>query len=359
MLDSTAAASPPPFLKLFQADESAHSGPPGLSPEADLPAFFEAWFLPVAIRGEGKSRGTELQYRETIAWWKQLTADPPLRLIDEFTISSFRDSLAQATYKRGKAGKPRPLSTDRIAIHLRNLRAMLNRIGFKHRPGKATAKILDQVWDVHCPKLHPEPKDCFELEKAQAIVQAAYRTDVPQLAGIEPWQWWRAFLGALYVTDLREGTVRRLERDMLFKKPDGWWLKLPRALVPKTGKGKWMALPDWLMTAIQALPAVGPLIFVASRHKDTLKRDHKHLQSLAGIPFEQQLPLQAWRRTHAREMQRLGAGYAIEVARRSLDHGQSSTTTGHYADITEEIRRRLPPLWEIPNGDTRQKRLFE
>lgn len=350
---------PGPLLRLFDEEETSGGEPPGLSAEAGLPDFFERWFLPVAIRGEGKSRGTELQYRETISWWIRLTPNPPLKLIDEFTISAFRDALARATYKRGQAGKPRPLSSDRIAIHMRNLRALLNRVGYKQRPGKPTAKLIDQNWDVPCPKLHPEPKDCFELERAVAVVSAAYRIEVPQIAEVEPWQWWRAFLGALYVTDLREGTVRRLERDMLFKKTDGWWLKLPRALVPKTGKGKWISLPDWLMTAIEALPAVGPLIFLAARHKDTLKRDHKHLQQLAGIPFEHRLPLQAWRRTHAREMQRIGAGYAIEVARRSLDHSQSSTTTGHYADITEELRRRLPPLWDLPTGDSRQGRLFE
>jgi hypothetical protein len=294
-----------------------------------------------------------------------LTGDP--LGFDQYTVSSFASKLREYKFTRSRSrdGRPAPgaqwrkLSPERVAVHLRNLRAILNRMGPRVRPDKPTAGVLEQPPAVKVPRLNPEPKDCFELSRARQIVAAARHFDRPRMPGITPYEFWRAYCAWLFVTDVREGTLWGFEWDMLLRRDDGWWLKLPRALVPKTGKGKWLGMPEWAVEAVARWPRVNRTIFTRPYHKDWMRELFYELQAAAGIPEAERLPPQAWRRTHAREMQRLGAGFAIEVARRSLDHGDQRTTTSHYADITEELRRQLPPLWDLSADDPRQRRLFD
>lgn len=363
-MQATTQARSGPQLRLVLAEEIETSGFAG-GDGWRLSEFFWEWFAPNALDGEGKSAATKEGYRQTVRLWVELTGDPIG--FDQFTVSEFAAKLRAYKFTRAKdqhgrvaiGANYRPLSADRVNIHLRNLRAILNRMGPQRRPDKATAKLLEQPPAVKVPKLYPDPKDCFELSRARQIVAAARGFDRPQVAGLSAWQFWRAYLAWLYVTDVREGTLWGFEWSMLARKEEGWFLKLPRSLVTKTGKGKWLGMPDWCVTAVEAWPRINATIFPRAYCTDWLRTLHYELQSLAGIPEAEQLPPQAWRRTHAREMQRLGASFAIEVARRSLDHGDSSTTTGHYADITEELRRRLPPLWDLVTDDPRQGRLFD
>jgi len=330
-----------------------------------LSEFYFSWFEPNAIEGESKSAATRRGYRQTVKLWIELTGDPIG--FDQFTISLFAAELHNYEYTRARSrdGRAVPgaayrkLSADRVNIHLRNLRAILNRMGPQRRPDTPTASVVAQPLAVKVPKLHPEPKDCFELSRARAVVAAARHFDRPQVPGITPWEFWRGYCSWLYVTDVREGTLWGFEWLMLLRREQGWWLKLPRALVSKTGKGKWLGLPDWCVASVEHWPRDRATIFPQPYHRDWLRELFYELQRLAGVPTAEQLPPQAWRRMHAREMQRLGADFAIEVSRRSLDHGDRSTTTSHYADITEELRRRLPPLWDLASENPRQRRLFD
>jgi hypothetical protein len=160
-------------------------------------------------------------------------------------------------------------------------------------------------------------------------------------------KFWKGYLGGLLVVGERPGTIRLIDRQMFFRKPDGWWLKLPAELVPKTHKGRWMALPDWCAEAMLGA-GNGNLILDCGVHRRTLHDYHEWLQRLAGVGEAEILPQKAWRRTHDAFMQRLGAGIARDVGQRTLNHSHHSTTTAHYFDITEELRRLLPCIWEEP-----------
>lgn len=367
MSDSSPRSIDRPLLRLVTTEEceALANGSGVLSPNMRLSDFFELWFVPNAMEGESKASSTLRGYRETVELWCLLTGDPPA--FDQFTISKFVTGLNGYQYTRARrfdggiqpGATFRPLSADRINIHLRNLRAILQRMGPQRKPDKATAKLVQETPVVHVPKLEPDPKDCFELARARQIVAAGAKMDRPDLPGVAPHEFWRAYCGWLFVTDVREGTLWRFEWEMLIEKEDGWRLRLPRALVPKTGKGKWIGMPEWLVHSVQRWPRTQAAIFPKAHCSNWIRALHYKLQELACIPEAEQLPPQAWRRTHAREMQRLGADFAIEVSRRSLDHGQSSTTTSHYADITEEIRRRLPCLWDLNKEDRRQRHLFD
>lgn len=57
----------------FEAESGAR-----LSPRHTLSEFFERWFLPVVLQGEhNASVSTVTLYRDTLAWWKRLTRQPP------------------------------------------------------------------------------------------------------------------------------------------------------------------------------------------------------------------------------------------------------------------------------------------
>lgn len=180
----------------------------------------------------------------------------------------------------------------------------------------------------------------FTLDEARQIVAAADR--FPRRCGRSDWPAvWRGLLSALYVTGHRIGTVLAVERSMFRPMGTDYQLHLPAALVPKTGKAAVQRVPAWCAGAILALPGHRPLsLGIDRRH---LARLHAELQRLAGVA---PLSWQAWRRTHAAMMQRLGLGFALNCAAASLQHSDWRTTATHYWDITEEVRLRLPPLWD-------------
>lgn len=359
--------APLPFRLLHPEDELLDEetppcgddlSPGQVSPNIRLAQFFHRWYRPIVIDGQGLSHGTLILYVQLLKWWKRLTTDPPLRMIDLFTVTTFAARLRKATYRRGPLGGERPLSPHRVASILRNLRSLLGRIGPQRDPSKPTAKLIDDPPAVPVDDVECDPKPCFSLETARAIVAAAGRMEVPRLEGIEPWQWWRGTLGGYYVTSLRRGSLLECEWTMLHKDAICRWLLVPGRLVCKTGKSKKIALPDWYWRSIAWWPQRGAKIFCWPYHIDHLNDCHYQLQSLAGIPEAEQMPIQAWRRTHGQAMGNEGLAIAQKLAQLALDHGDSGTTRKHYVDFENQVRLRLPPLWDDAPIDDRQKRLF-
>jgi integrase len=323
-----------------------------------LDQFYRRWFKPIVIDGEGLSPGTEKVYEGLLAWWKQLTSDPPLRLIDEFTVAAFAKRLRTATYKRGKLGQERPLGEQRAWILLRTLRALLNRIGPSHDPRKMTAALSVRMPVVPMTPVEPDLKAAFSLEQARRIVAAASDFNRPRIEGITPKQFWRGILAFLFVTGLRRGAVLKAEWSMLHR-TDHWQLRIPGNRVAKTGKGKWCSIPDWAMAAIESWPRNQPQIFVFPHDVDHLNDLHYELQTIAGIPAEDQLSIQGWRRTHSNAMGDLGLDLATRLSQRALDHADAATTKRHYADFENRVRLKLPPLWDEAEVDDRQLLLFD
>jgi hypothetical protein len=312
----------------------------------------------VVLRGKGASQGTILVYTDALRWWKTLTGDPPLAQIDDYTVSAFAEGLRSTRYRRGKLGEWRALTEDSIAKHLRTIRAVLYRIGPTRDPARPAKELVHTAPLISVPKVEQDPKPTFSLAQARRIVEAAQHFRHPDLPGLRPYQWWRGFLGTLYVSGFRPGTARLLEWPMLKHEEDGFWLMVPSRLVPKTKKGTKVALPSWLGEMLANWPRMGLLIFPYPRHKDTLGDDHKALQLLAGMAEDATLELKAWRRFHGDQLERLGIGLADKIGQQALDHGDSVTTKSHYVNLVNELRRRLPCLWDEGPVQRIQRRLF-
>jgi integrase len=323
-----------------------------------LRAFFTRFYKPIVIDGPGLSAGTLAGYLELLGWWERLTSNPPLRLIDQFLVSAFAKRLREATYKRGPLGVERRLSPCRVSLLLRNLRSILYRIGPQrdHRPA-AELPFRPPAVPVDNPEL--EPKEAFSLERARAIVAAGRLIDRPRLEGIPTPDFWRALLAWYYVTGLRRGGLLGVEWTMLADRRDHWLLTVPARLVEKTGKGKRIAIPLWACAPVAGWPRGRPQIFAFPYSVDHLNDLHYELQTLAGVPEAEQLPIQGWRRTHANAMGEAGLHLAERLAQAALDHADSRTTRASYADFENRVRLRLPPLWDLSERpDDRQRLLF-
>ena len=251
------------------------------------------------------------------------------------------------------------MTEDTAAKHLRQIRALLHRVGPNCDPKRPSKGLIDTPPLVVIPKLEPEPKSTFTITQVRQLIVAAEHFPHPDLPDIKPRDWWRAYFGVLYCTGLRSGTAAKIEWPMLGEEEDGWWLNIPRKLVPKTCKGKRFALPAWCGEALVNLPRMGLLLLPYPRHKDTLGDDHKDLQRLAGFAEDRLFAIQAWRRFHCDQMERLGLSFAREIGRRALDHADSSTTSSHYVDLENELRRQLPCLWDRGPRPNVQRHLFD
>jgi integrase len=361
----------PPF-RIWSPDGDFSPGDgKSLSPDIRLSQFFERWFLPIVLVGRHASAATIVSYRESLAYWISFTGDPPLEEIDEFVAVEFTSRLHEANYKRGPAGAPKPMKAFTQAKHLRQIRAVLYRTGPTTDAKRQAKELLPRAPMVEIVQVQKSrPKVPFSLEEARGIAAAASRVEAwaPQRGDVTPpaappGLWWAAMIAALYYTGLRSGTLLLIRWRMLVVRRDGAWLSLPEEVVPKTHKSREKFLHPSAHSALLAMKASmeskpSTLIFDWQRSYSHFVDCHERLQKLAGIPPIETTPRdkwlspQAWRRTHAKQMGRLGIKSAAAIAQTTLDHADSATTEQFYCDMEPDFIRLLPPLVEP------QRRLF-
>lgn len=357
-----------PTLKLWDEAETPCAGPSGPggghAPTADwtLSEFFARWFLPVVLAGEGEtSPSTVGLYRDAVVWWARLTGDPPIKQIDAYTVAKFLEGLRAATYRRGLRGPARPLAEYTQRKHQVAIRALLRRLGAG--PGDDERSFAELV--PRPPRLKVaraaagEPKPTWSLVEARGIFAACHQLRPPELADVAAGDWWRALVLVLYSTGVRIGTARRLEWNMVEERADGWWLKIPKRIVPKTHKPIAIPLTSETHAALLRLKRSGQAaVFVWPHCLRHLATCHDRLQQLAGLARAARHSPQAWRRLHGQQLALLGAEEGQRVAQAALDHADGKTTSRHYVDLKNLLIRRLPPLSSGPGAADPQRRLF-
>lgn len=389
---------PPPrsqaILRLFDPDDSS-AGDDGarLTPAMTLGQFFAAYYRPVALEACGASAATIALAQDTIAWWRELTGDPPLCEIDAVKTAEFVAALRGATFVRGKVGRPRLLAPSTVVKHLRQLKSILRRIGPSLSPDKPGANLLPQAPCVPGKLRAPSPtrpKCCFSVDEARRLLAAT--SDVGdwrfkgrrRRAGVtpdflasyraNPVEWWRAFLCTLFYLGVRSGTALDLRWDSIVDGAtvDGgragqMWVQIPGSDVRKTGKAVARLLHPRAAAELQKLRSRSPAathVFRWPHSYEHLTVLHERLQQAANVPpiKNKHRSLQAWRRTHATEISRLGADVRLKAAQWALDHSDARTTSAHYVDFEGAIRAELilalPDIAEPIRGDA-QLRLFD
>lgn len=349
MSDASRTPNAFPQLRLFIPDSATEDD--ALSPQTTLSQLFYRWFKPICLEGENASPSTVQEYITSIGYWSDLTGDPPLQAIDEFTIAEFKKSLPKTTWKRGPLGTLRPLAEHTVAKHLKNIRAVLRRAGPTTDPDKPGKRLLPQVPHIRVSKPRCLPKRPFPLEVARRISAAASHSlpGTDKMPTAQARRWWLALVHVLYFTGIRIGTALKLEWRMVQQRSDGEWLVIPGSIIDKTHKPLEKYLHHEAFVAISAIRSDASLVLSWPHCRRYLATIHENLQSLAGVPDADQLSPQAWRRTHGTEMARVGAKVGIRIAQAALDHEDERTTRASYVDIEPELIRQLPPL-VVPNA---------
>lgn len=333
-----------------------------VSGASTLRQFFLRWFLPIVLCGEMARNEANIKiYLEALDYWERYTKNPPLRLIDEYTIARFSDALRSATYRRGPLGKERPLSLPSQNKHKRTLRAILGRIGPTLNPDKPAKHLVDAPVRIKVEKLPKgKAKPSFGISTARRIYALAGELLIPsldRLAGMPPGAYMQLFLSLLFFTGLRSGTVLRLRWDMLEERDDGWWLDVPGTIVHKTGKPLEVPVGPHLLAELARFRTDRELICPLVCAYDWIGKLHKRLQRSAGLSGRRVLEIRGWRRTHGTEVANLGVSHGMRMAQMALDHAAEETTAEHYVSLAKIIRA-LPPLREERATNDRQGRLF-
>lgn len=359
MQSSAQGATARPLLRLFNEEAAAvepHCGDGKLSPQMRLRAFFEAWFVPIAMR---KASTSHVQlFLDSLDWWERLTEDPPLIGIGERTLADFAGRLEAATYRRGRLGSERRLSAKTIENHLTRIDRIITRAGPKLGKNRPGARLLDDPPAVIIERADLDTLPPFTWQQVQDIFAAIPTRSRPATLTVAAVDFWSALLSAFLYTGWRRLTVFSLDWSMLeMPETDPWWIEAPPEIVPKTRKRSRRVVHPVLREALLAIRPREPvgLIFEHGYHKRTLHDWHAALQRKAGIT--RPLGWNAWRRTHDMLMQTAGYDAAVELGRAALDHSDVRTTTTHYYDAVNDFIPRLPAV-ALPRGE-RQRRLFD
>ena len=348
--------SRPPHLRLFQPDDSGTGEL--VSSAMTLSQFFSGWFLENVLRTQERAEATATLYRESLAWWREITGDPPICRITQALVNEFRDQLRVVTYRRGLASPLRRLGEATVSKHLRTIRSLLKACGPQEKPMRPAAELLDRVPMVYVKPTKENPKDCFTSAQVRQLVEASQSLPGEAAPGVPMRTFWAAAYCTFFYTGVRRQTGLLLRRNWLRQRKGQWWLDILDEAVPKTDKGKLIVVHSTLLAACEKIwstcsdPRLLPWNFTA----DHLLDMHYEIQTLAGIPEAEQLDIQGLRRTFANEMFLLGADVGLKIAQESLDHADSRTTLGHYVTYNRLIPR-LPAIWSAER-EINQKLLF-
>jgi integrase len=340
---------------------------PTLPGEWTLPEFFEEWVVRGILQPRRRAAATVASYRDALRYWVQLTGNPPLQSVDDRVCLLFAERLSACSLVR--RGQPwhagakivdggellsgeRPLSSIRIKNHLATIARLLRWAGPRFDPRQPAARIITDVPFVPTVAAAAAEKGAFSIEQAKAIAAACWEMQAPSALPdwIGPAQYWRLGVALFFYTGLRSGTVCRLSRRHLQKRGRATWLSVPGPIV-KTRKpielilhGRLEALLDEAGVYRQS----GEFILPPACKKRNFAKLHLRLQCLAGIPADEVLSPQGWRRTHARQMALLGAQAGMEASRVALGHGDTAVTEAHYVgtSLANELRLRLPDIFE-------------
>lgn len=315
-----------------------------LGPHSKLSEFYQAWYADVAL---ARCKPSTLEgYVTTLQYWEQLTDNPSVGRITDSVIAKFASALAVAKYRRSKFGKEYPLSECSIAKHLRNMRAMMNRLGPRIHGSKPALAIVNLTPYVPVPRVEFDLKEPFGVDMCRHI--AAHlpafweRWELSRKMSLDEW---RSMFAFSYYTGLRVGTIGNIRWKYLKKKNGEFFFDIPAHAVSKVSKRIIKAAHPQLLELIDALPKNRDHIVRWPGHSKELYKCIQRMQQVAEVPKEERKGWHALRRTHGTQLALMGLDYGMKVAQAGLHHSSVSVTATHYVDIESKLVRQLPLLF--------------
>lgn len=327
-----------------------------LSAASTVREFWQDWYTPVVHVGEkGSKQKTIDESGVSVGWWEVLTDDPGLGSIDAYTLADLQDGLRGATFRKGPHAPVRVLRRATQVKHLKAIRAILERVGPTVDREKPSAGLVEHVPYYRILSVKRDaPGPSFTLDEVRAVVAAASR-----LADRAARREWLVRLGLLFYTGIRIGSCLAARSSMIAERNGRPWLVLPGDDV-KTGNTLAVPLhPEFFSVLMKHIPETGSgadvLLCPWGLHPRTLTTHHHALQELAGI--KQPRGFHAYRRTHAEQMNLLGAGHAQLASQASLDHASKATTSEFYSNARALLIDQLPKIF-VDCDEAGQLRLF-
>ena len=350
-------------------DTKTFRGRARLTPAATLREFVEAWFIPVVYRGEKAVKPRTIQaLLEAVAWWEVMTGDPALGDVDPYTLADLQDGLRGATWRKGPCAPIRPLARATQVKHLKAIRNVLERVGPTYDRQRLAANLLDSIPYLRVVGVKREtPGPSFTVDECRAITAAALRLRDPheRLA-------WLVRLSLMFYCGLRIGSTLATRAAMIEERTHAVlgrrsWLVIPADDV-KTGRSLAVPLHAEALAAIRRLPVGADYLCAWHQHPRTLTTVHERLQREADVDRPSATwqgrdgnggfrGFHAWRRTHADQLNLLGAEFAQRTSQAALDHASADTTRDSYSNARLLLIDQLPKLVVECDGHG-QRRLF-
>lgn len=345
---------PGPRLSVFRPDEEpARRAPaPGhgrqwtrLFPEMTLSEFHGSYFEKVALIDA--SQGTIVSYGESVGHWHDLTGDPPLKSIDEWAVGEFLEGLKQLPGR--KPGTLMSAYTRRK--HARQVSTVLERAGPKgsDKKSRKNCDLIELPPVIDLPRVdHDPPAAAFTLEELAALYQAAGGQTRPQIAGVEPGDWWRAVITVAFFAGLRRGELLRCRYEHLKPAADATAeLFVPGSGCGRSRRGKRLLLVPAAAGWIEKIRTPRALIFPWPHDLRYLDTHYRRLVERAGVAWFEGKAWHRFRQSHATELCQISAVAATV----SLGHGNAATTLEHYINpraAAEGLRRMPNPFGDGP-----------
>jgi hypothetical protein len=345
-------ASSRPTLKLFSADQldaadADHVS--GLSALLTLSEFARDFVIPIWLKSRQASPLTVDGYECSLDYWRKLTGDPPLCLIDDAATAQFVAGLFDQPGRKSEK-----MSAANVHKHCRNIRTCLNLAGPKTRVYERARGMIEYPPKIDMPQLEEDDvEDNFELPELEAIVKACPHMDRPKqaLTTIPPPHFWLSLVAVIYNTGERKGAIFKVKQPA----PDDELLHFPAVTRKGKRKGRKVPLNQYAREAIEAIRTERELLFPwphCPRHFYTL---WWRLLTYAGIPEERHFGLHGLRKATATEI----SAYSPMGAQLVMGHSDGTLLQKHYVNrrIERDALARLPQptTWRI---DDRQLDLF-
>ncbi len=324
-----------PQLRLFCGEaEIADGDARGLSPQMGLWQFYLNYARPVVLEPKSKPRGLDV-YDQVMGRWRDLTGDPPLASIDEYTLSEFIARVKSLTTRAG-----RPLANNTIHKHWVHVDRILKLTGPRSRQQKAGKGLLEEVPFIEGPRKEEKPViDPYSIAEIESLLMVCQRATVPRsVRGIGAPTFWRALVLFIYNVGTRIETTLQIEWEMIHEN----WLALPAAIMKgHAGKRPW--LNGHAMEAIEPLRAAGHgRIFPWPHTSWYIQEVRRRLLARTLIPLRRRrdLGFHGLRRA----MTAMIAPESAPVAQDQLGHTEWATTKGSYIpkEVRAQVMERLP-----------------
>lgn len=340
-----APQAPQPQLRLFEPAARTAA----LSPQMTLSEFLEAFVVPVCLT---RARPRNLkQYRESIAYWRRLTGDPPLAQIDDFTAARFLAGL----YELPAIVKGNTLADNTVRKHCVHVQYCLDRAGLKTRQNPRGQSLVAEAVLIDKPRVVvSDVDDDFSLDEIGAWLEACHAMSAPRSCGVPARAWWESLGLVAYNTGLRVGTLLLLEY--------GWieedWIKIPGPALKQKRAGRFY-LNRASREAIQEIRTERIKIFPFPHSESWLHEQRRRLLAKSRIAPNRRFGFHAFRKAFGNELSKIN-GLVVAMALGHSERGTGDVTRDHYIHrqrMAEAMDRLPQPLWR--RRPEPQLRLFE